>query len=336
LWNQKERRPRALWRLIAQAVLFLLAGLLVQGVLSVSLRSALSTLGQEIGSAGATLLFQTLFHLTPLLYTGLSVWLASRFLDRRHFAGLGLRLTRDWWVDLGFGLALGALLMAGVFLVQLAAGWIRVDGTFVTRNPGIPFPLAILSPLAICIAVGIYEELLSRGYQLRNMAEAFGVTGPAPAIIVAAVLSSAIFGALHALNPNATVISSTYIFLAALVFLSLGCVLTGELAIPIGTHISWNFFQGHVFGFPISGASYGTATFIETREQGPDLWTGGAFGPEAGLVGLMAVFVGGLLIVSWVRWRYGRVGLFTNLAEPPQRMRARPHQEELIDDVVDR
>ena len=130
--------------------------------------------------------------------------------------------------------------------------------------------------------------------------------------MLAALLSSAIFGVLHAANPNASAISTFNIVLAGL-FLGLGLLLTGELAIPIGLHITWNFFQGNVFGFAVSGLDAGT-TFIAVEQGGNALLTGGAFGPEAGLIGIAAILLGSLLIVLWVRWRYGRVGLHSALA----------------------
>jgi hypothetical protein len=105
------------------------------------------------------------------------------------------------------------------------------------------------------------------------------------------------------------------------VFLGLAYVLTGELAIPIGLHITWNFFQGNVFGFPVSGGDFSQATFIAIEQGGPDVWTGGAFGPEAGLMGIVAMLVGSGLIVLWVRWRRGSVGLHLPLAQAPAHLR---------------
>jgi hypothetical protein len=54
------------------------------------------------------------------------------------------------------------------------------------------------------------------------------------------------------------------------------------------------------------------------QQGGPDVWTGGLFGPEAGLLGLAATLLGGLVIVGWVRWRYGRLNLDRDLARAPE------------------
>jgi len=94
--------------------------------------------------------------------------------------------------------------------------------------------------------------------------------------------------------------------------------LTGSLAIPIGIHITWNFFQGYVFGFPVSGGRDFSTTFIAIQQGGPTVWAGGDFGPEGGLIGLLAMMLGILLVIAWVRFRYRRLRLFTAIAESPR------------------
>ena len=84
---------------------------------------------------------------------------------------------------------------------------------------------------------------------------------------------------LHANNPNATLLSTLNIVLAGLM-LGFGYVLSGELAIPIGLHTTWNLFQNAVYGFPVSGFGPFGATFLATAQTGPDLWTGGSLAPR--------------------------------------------------------
>ena len=89
------------------------------------------------------------------------------------------------------------------------------------------------------------------------------------------------------------------IFLAG-VFLSLGFILTGELALPIGLHIAWNFFQGAVFGFPVSGVAGGQPVHIDRAgKHWLDDWR--CFGPEAGGIGILAMLLGAALILLWVK-----------------------------------
>lgn len=311
VWNPRERRVRALVRLLCFVVLAAV-GTIIFGVLTVFAMLPFDP-NLPLQASSETLLVTG--SLTTLLATLLATWLAGRTLDRRPFADFGFRLSRRWWADLAFGLLLGALLMAGIFVVERALGWLVVTGTFSTALPGQPFGTAILWPLVTFLCVGIYEEVISRGYLLRNLAEGLSARriGPRGALVLAWLLSSAVFGALHAGNPNATPLSTGMLVLAGL-FLGLGYVLTGELAIPIGLHITWNFFQGNVFGFPVSGIATRGASFIATEQRGPDMWTGGSFGPESGLVGLAAIIAGSLLIVLWLRATRGRAALRTELA----------------------
>jgi membrane protease YdiL (CAAX protease family) len=253
----------------------------------------------------------------------LSVWLAGRFLDRRPFADFGFHLSGGWWLDLLFGMVLGALLMTTVFLVQFGLGWVTVTGSFESLVPGAPFWLAVIVPAVHFVCVGFYEELVSRGYQLRNAAEGLNSSslGPRGAVLLAWALSSAFFGYLHAANPNATILSTANVALAGLM-LGCGYVLTGELAIPIGLHVTWNFFEGTVFGFPVSGLRIGGATFLRIEQGGPDLWTGSSFGPEGGLLAAVAMALGILLTALWVLLRRGRIAVHAPVAKGPKPERA--------------
>ncbi|WP_119065610.1 CPBP family intramembrane glutamic endopeptidase [Rubrobacter indicoceani] len=308
-----RRRPRALFRLLIQFSLSFFLSLAAISLLSIPL---FLSGGPGAAESGPQLFLVS--SLGSLVATLLSLFLAARFLDRRRFREYGFSLDRGWFLDLGFGLALGALLMSGVFLTQLAFGWVSVTGAFYSGFDGVPFILGILPPLVVFLCVGIYEEAASRGYQLRNISEGLNYPsiGPRVSVLLAWVATSAVFGLLHLGNPNADLVSTLNISLAGLL-LGAGYVLTGELAIPIGLHITWNFFQGSVFGFPVSGLASLGGSFLTVEQSGPETWTGGEFGPEAGLLLPFVIGLGTLATIFWVKLRHGQVGIATRIAEAP-------------------
>lgn len=323
-FDEGTGRLRAPWRLLLQYLAFTLAVPLFANLLAGAFLLASTGAGSSgISALAGSPLLPVIGGVAGLGGALLSVWLAGRYLDRRPFAGFGFHLSRGWWLDLLFGMALGALLMTTVFLVQSGLGWVTVTGSFESLVPGAPFWLAVLVPATLFACVGFYEELVSRGYQLRNAAEGLNSSslGPRGAVLLAWALSSVFFGYLHAANPNATILSTANVAVAGLM-LGCGYVLTGELAIPIGLHITWNFFQGTVFGFPVSGLRIGGATFLSIEQGGPDLWTGGPFGPEGGLLAPAAMALGILLTALWVRLRRGRVAVHAPIAKGPDPERA--------------
>ncbi len=222
-----------------------------------------------------------------------SVFLARRFLDRRTIASLGLRRSRWAILDLLAGIGITFVMMGLIFGIEWATGWLTFEGFAWQTEPGGSVTLAALGTFLLFIVVGWNEELLFRGYRLQNISD-----GLNPAWGVA--LSSAWFGIAHLLSPNASVISVTGIYLAG-VFLAYAYLRTGQLWLSIGLHIGWNFFEGVAFGFPVSGLDIYSLTRIQV--QGPELWTGGAFGPEAGLVILPAMLLGAGLIFLYTRKR---------------------------------
>jgi membrane protease YdiL (CAAX protease family) len=255
------------------------------------------------GNAGLSALINLIIVLAVVAF---STWVV----DRRRFDDLGFHIDMTWWKDVSFGMALGAVLMGLIFGVEWLAGWISIDGFMKAYSLSSALPSGnffwyqFLAGLLSYICIGISEEILFRGYAYKNLAEWF--SHPAlklqTARFLAAILSSAIFGLLHLANPNASWISSLNIFFAGML-LSLGVLFTGELAISIGLHFAWNFFQGVVFGFPVSGIT-SPANLIVNHETGPDKFTGGLFGPEAGILGLAAMLMGGTAIYWYSRKKH--------------------------------
>ena len=160
-----------------------------------------------------------------------------------------------------------------------------------TSVDGVSLRLSLSFTFVKVLCVGIYEEFLSRGYHLRNLSEGLN---PRLGVLV----SAAIFSLLHAANPNTTVMSVVALFVNALWFTA-GLLATGRLSAAIGMHIAWNLFQGAVLGFPVSGDKEG-ASIVSIQQLGPEFVTGGAFGPEGGLIGIVASLLGiAVFVLGW-------------------------------------
>ena len=216
----------------------------------------------------------------------LSVFLARRFLDKRSIESLGLKLSIQTLFDILTGIAITLLQMGLIYLLMSRLGWITFEGFAWDFDP---ISIVIKNTLIffmVFVFVGWNEELLSRGYHLQTIASGIN-------LFWGVLISSAIFGLLHLANPGATWISTTGIFLAG-IFFAYGYIRTKQLWLPMGMHLGWNFFEGVVFGFPVSGLDIYALTRI--RVHGPELWTGGAFGPEAGLIVLPSLVLGAALI----------------------------------------
>ena len=126
-----------------------------------------------------------------------SVWLAGRFLDRRHFSDFGIHLkNREWWADIGFVLVLGLVLPIGVAFLGNVVGWITVESVFASGITGIAFIPAIIVSAYLYICIRIYEEV-ARAYHIRNLFEGSQWLGLLGAMAVAIVGASAISVIMH-------------------------------------------------------------------------------------------------------------------------------------------
>lgn len=300
-WNVEERRVRALWRMIAHF-------------------AALSLSLFLVGQAASAWPPSTGFWFAIQAFVGIAVtFLAARLLDRRRFGDLGLRPRRGYAGDVAIGTTIGAACMFAIAVVEDSCGWAtyapgRVDVA------GLESMLPALgSTLSVFVGVAVFEELLFRGYYLTNLAEGLasrGATSHRVAAVVAVFVSSLTFGLAHATNPSVTPLAVTLIAFGG-VLLAVGYVMQGDLAIPIGVHLGWNFFQ-NALDMPVSGQTQlGRIGLVIRTETGPDVITGGAFGPEGGVTGAFAMLLGIALTIGWVRARTGRTRIVARFGASP-------------------
>lgn len=265
--------------------------------LGISLLAALAlVLLLSIATAGVTMpmgglgrqLLNSLLTCVAALAAMLGV---GRYLERQGPARLGLGL-QGAGRHAAWGLVLGTGLMGAVAAVLTGAGWIQWSAgpPDTVRQHG----REMLLWLAIFLFAGIFEEVVFRGILFRLLEEWLG-SG------VALLLSGALFGLVHLNNAHGSMVSAMAIAVEAGLLLGACYMRTRSLWFPIGVHIAWNCTQGVVFGLAVSGGS--VHGVFEGRAVGPEVWTGGAFGPEAGAVSIVLATLAGVALVVAARRR---------------------------------
>ncbi len=306
-WHPDENRLRALFRIPVTFGLLLLAARIVLTILSV-VDSAVSIPNPLFVAAGTALL-------------AVAVVAIGWFVDRRYLRDLGFERDGQWALDAIAGLAVGVGMVGAVVVTLRATGMATLVDAHVVSDPDLLIGTdaagtSFLYGLLLLGAAGALEEVLVRGYLLVNAAE--GLRGYMPdaqtAVGVGIFLTALVFGTLHAANPGGTILSLPNLALAG-VFLGVAYAVTGRLAFPIGVHVAWNVGLGPLFGLPISGLTTDTA-LVPVRVDGPTLVTGGAFGPEGGVVMLVALAVAAAGLVWWARRQYDGIVLGERLAVP--------------------
>jgi len=214
-------------------------------------------------------------------------FLLWRFINKGSMKELGFRGSLK---DLWFGLFLGALSIILIFIVLMATDNVTLLNSL--SNPH--FSIFTITFLVLFILVGIFEEMFFRGYVMSTMAS----RGNKKWVIY--VASALIFSIAHGANPNVSLLGLMNIALVGLLFAYMFDA-TKSLWLPIGYHITWNYFQGNVFGFAVSGTAPNGIYSVELAE-GHDWLTGGAFGLEGGILATMLILVGFIATKLYSKW----------------------------------
>ncbi|HEX6923421.1 MAG TPA: type II CAAX endopeptidase family protein [Bacillales bacterium] len=270
LFTNRYEQVRSGWKIAAVVMMYIMLSLVLGMLLQ------MLPLGQGGLAAVAPYVGQVAFILAVLIIL--------KIIDEKRPSDMGLIRFRWGARDFITGFLLGAVLMTGIFLVLF--GFDRV--TLANRLSNPEWSHFLWSGLILYIFVGFAEEMFFRGYCMTALQQT-GKTW------ITVVVSSLLFSLAHLGNSNVSVLALANIFIVGLLFAFM-FVKTGNLWMPIGFHIAWNYFQGDVFGFPVSGTMPHGIYNIE-RVKGA-LWSGGSFGPEGGLLATALLAVG--FIVVWV------------------------------------
>lgn len=248
-------RAKYFWRAAGYFVALALINVVAHGELGYAL-------AQTLPSWLATALESLVYLVGVLALT----WAFCRFVDKGSISQLGLQ-RRGWFAKLAAGWGLGTALILLVCGILVAGGWLSIDSS--------PWQaLELVAAVLSAIVVGFNEELAFRGYIMQRLGKAWGLP-------LAVVGSSILFGLAHVLNPNASALGIVSVCLSGL-FYALAYLATGSLWLPMGLHMSWNLVQMHILGFP--GSGHLRPSLLRSVTHGPELITGGAFGPEGGIV----------------------------------------------------
>lgn len=275
-----------LWRVVLYLVLLFSGSFALQvglGLVYVLFRIFLGgdpqAVAQELAAGNISWLLWFVITLAGLLWALAQTWAFRRWLDKAPMRDLGFA-RGAFWKEVIAGLGLGLASMVVILVVHLALGWARLA----LVATGVAALGALMTTALVLVPAAATEEIIFRGYLLQTLE---GWRGRGLGVIASSIL----FGLAHALNPNVTALSLANIALAGIVF-CLAYQLTRRLWLVIAYHFMWNYAQGPLFGFPVSGQGFEALT--KATVTGPALWTGGAFGPEGGLLVTVLLIVTGV------------------------------------------
>jgi membrane protease YdiL (CAAX protease family) len=285
----RVRRPRPVLRAIGAIVAFYLLGFLLVGLLLIPFAGRLTrgASAQEL-AAHPTPLFALVQGVALLVAFGLATWLVGVRALRLDATALRWRVRLAPLRGIAAGLAFGILpaavaMMLGVFTA--GAGWLRDSGSLTDWLAQSGKTVLILAPAALS------EELMFRGFPMVMAARAIGRGR-------AVVLLSVLFAVAHIRNPDVTPAGLGNIALAG-IWLSLAFFSPGGMWTAFGAHLGWNATLA-ALAAPVSGLPF-NIPYIDYRMGHPGWLTGGAFGPEGGLLATLALTVTVVLVAQWIR-----------------------------------
>lgn len=208
----------------------------------------------------------------------LTLFIILKFIEKKSLRDFGIAPLRFGWKQILWGMLFGAVSISVIAFVLKKSGNIYFSNALLSPQ----FTKSALLGILLFIIVAINEEVMCRGY-IYNTLNQMGRPW------LSACISSGIFAALHLTNPNVSLFAVLNIFLVGILFCYM-VMKTNNLWMAIGFHFTWNYFQGNVFGFPVSGLT-GMQSLYEISYIKENIFTGGFFGPEAGILASIVLVI---------------------------------------------
>lgn len=288
--KNKKKLPNFIWAIIL-SLIFMYGGSLMGSLATVPLFLALRNIPLFFNNKDLLSLLITLFSFA---FISLLVFFRVKVIEKRSFSSIGFN-KNNWLKKYSLGFLIGLAMMSIIVLILLPFGYITIE-----KNPIQPVGVsAIASVLVILfgwIIQGATEEIVTRGWLLNILSTKYNIG-------VGLLISSTLFGLMHLTNPNVNYIAVINIILVGL-FYGLYVIKTNDLWAVCGMHSAWNFAQGNIFGFKVSGLDVSVGSLIDLNLVGSDFVTGGIFGPEAGITAtfILLASIGILLFIDKKRY----------------------------------
>ena len=239
-------------------------------IIGIAIVSVFSEYGFEEFISDPELIMQNkmmlLMMICQLMGTLFTVWIFQKFISKERFISIGLDFI-NYKNDFYQGLAVGTGLISIGFFTLIILNLTSIDLTYFSIYDQIFY-------FFLFIVVSLNEEIAIRGYILHNLSQSFNK-------YIALVISSFVFMGMHLGNPNIGVLPLTNLFLAG-IFLGVYRIHKNNLWFPIGAHLMWNYLQGPIYGFEVSGNKINS--LFEQKLQGHEVLTGGNFGYEGSII----------------------------------------------------
>ncbi len=289
-----ENELRCGWRIVAFCALWLIAEIILSGLVAViaSLIPALRPLLAQPAASEELGAHLIVFHGTgvgaSLAAALIATGVCARALERRSIASVGYKLHRGWLRDFLLGSALGAASLALSVVIAMAA---RADRFMVQTRDEARIAGGFAFVFCFFLAAAAVEEVVFRGFPFQALVHNLGAV---PALAITSVL----FGLAHLANPNAGLFSTINTVLAGL-WLGAAYLKTRSLWLATALHYSWNFVMAFVFGLPVSGImDLGSLAWLKGEPGPPTMISGGGYGPEGG-----AAVTAALILSIAVIWK---------------------------------
>jgi len=224
------------------------------------------------------------FFLLELLGLLWAFKLMTLVFERKPLAVVGLAFYPSWAKELCVGLGIGALMILSVGGAEALLAQVRFNPNPLPARAEVTYGSGLFLVLLLSASD---EELVFRGYPFQKLVESLGPPG-------AVAVSSACFGLAHLANSHHTWISTLNTALVGIP-LSIAYLRTRGLWMPVGIHFAWNYVQGCILGFPVSGIRLPSSLLI-AQVHGSKWLTGSAYGPEGGLFCTLAVLGAALFL----------------------------------------